>query len=375
MATIDARLPPLDGSLNGLPGFVDFHAKHNPNRALYVFPYTDLNSDELRTTSYSDFAQATHRVAHTLRPKREGPDGLVVAIIANVDSVLYHAMLVGLIRAGLVPFAMSPRNSALAIASMMERTQCHHIVSQPAFAGIISEVRSALPSGYSVQIDEVPSLSSVFPSLALTPPDHVTEPEPYPSPLQDPVPTSVALYLHSSGSTGHPKPVPQTHEFLRNWCRFPVVLHGRLHAVGWGAHALPPFHTMAIAVQLLAPLVSGCPTSLFPPRAVEGDPPVIPTPQNTILNARKTSCGILATVPSFVEAWAHNDEDVKYLASLKLLIFAGGPLSKVNGDKLVARGVHLSAGYGATETGSIMKMPFVNTNVPDPDAKSPEDWE
>ncbi|KZT70541.1 acetyl-CoA synthetase-like protein [Daedalea quercina L-15889] len=371
MPSVDNALPPLDGSVSVLPGFVDYHAKHGPDRALYVFPYPDLSSNELRTISYLDFAQATHRIAHALRPKREGQEGAVVAMIMNVDTALYHAILVGLIRAGCVPFPMSPRNSAPAIASMLERIQCHRIVSQPAFDGLIASTRAALPSDYAIQIDEAPTLLSVFPSLALHPQD-VPEPAPYPSPPEEPSLTSVAFYLHSSGSTGHPKPVPQTHEFVRNWVGFPAVTCARVHGLSWGTHALPPFHMIALTTQLFAPLLSGRPTSLFPPRGMHDNPPVVPTPQNTIANARKTGCHVMMAVPSFLEAWANNDDDIEYLASLKLLTFGGGPLSKVNGDKLVARGVRVCTSYGATEIGSMAHFPLDDAGVRN---RSPEDWQ
>ena len=51
--------------------------------------------------SYNEFADATHRIAHTVR---EGPirgNGEVVAVIIHCDSVLYLAALAGLVRAGL----------------------------------------------------------------------------------------------------------------------------------------------------------------------------------------------------------------------------------------------------------------------------------
>lgn len=305
MALDNVELPPLDGSIGYvLPGFVDFHAKYNPDLPFYVFPYPNLESDELRTTSYLEFAQATHRAAHHFRPNREGLEGTVVALVLSVDTLLYHAVLVGLIRAGCVPFAMSPRNSAPAIASMMEHAQCHHVISQPVFSDLMSNVRDALPRGYEMRLDEPPDLTFIYPTLAPSSTDGPAReptPEPYPPPAEQPPLTSVAFYLHSSGSTGHPKPVPLTHEFVLQWSSCATVSHGRTHGIRWGVHALPPFHTMGIAAQLLAPLVAGQPSSLFPPRAIDAAPPVVPTPENTIENARKTGCNAIFSVPTFLE--------------------------------------------------------------------------
>ena len=94
-----AARPALDGSLSVLPGFVDFHAEHNPEK-----PWALLSAGPelpVETVTFSEFARATHRIAHALRPNREGPDDEVVAVLVNCDSVLYLALLAGMIRAGL----------------------------------------------------------------------------------------------------------------------------------------------------------------------------------------------------------------------------------------------------------------------------------
>ena len=95
------QLVPLDGSLNVLPGFIDFHAKHNPTRAWAKFP-SFSNPSEATSVSFGDFAKATHRIAHTLRPGRAGNDGEVVAVFIHCDTILYLALLAGLVRAGFV---------------------------------------------------------------------------------------------------------------------------------------------------------------------------------------------------------------------------------------------------------------------------------
>lgn len=64
-----------------------------------------------------------------------------------------------------------------------------------------------------------------------------------------------------------------------------------------------------------------------------------------------------------------------YLASLKVLIFAGGPLSQTNGDKLVKAGVNLFAVYGGTEFGVHTRVFDTDPDAgPDSDVKSKEDW-
>jgi len=92
--------PPTDGSVN-LPETLDFHTKHNSDKPLYVFTKDDTSNDVTEIT-FLEFARACHRVAHVVRPNRAGPDGLVVAFMALADTILYQAITMGLIKAGLV---------------------------------------------------------------------------------------------------------------------------------------------------------------------------------------------------------------------------------------------------------------------------------
>ncbi|CCM02157.1 uncharacterized protein FIBRA_04235 [Fibroporia radiculosa] len=375
MAVLNAPvLPSLDGTLSVLPDIVDFHAEHNLNLPIFVFPNA-FDEDKITTVSFLEFANATSRIAHIARPARTGPDGEVIIVLVSCDTLLYHTLLVGLVRAGLVPFLMSPRNSAPAIASMMERTGCHRVVTQPAFASLADAIQTELPPMYSVQLDDLPVLADIFPSLLSSYDPSRSLVKPYPRPKNAPLPSDVVLYLHSSGSTGHPKPIPQTNTTLLHWCHLPLIAEPRARGIHWGCMALPPFHTMGLSTQLLSPLSSGCPTSLFAPRALVGALPVVPTPQNTLETARKTGCNAIESVPTFVEAWSHSEDDIKYLASLRALVFAGGPLSTANGRKLVAGGVRLFACYGATEFGTLTRLFDDDVDGPSPVGKTRDDWE
>ncbi len=94
------HFPPLDGSITVLPGFADFHAANNPHRPWVVFP-SSQSPTNIVSISFLEFAKATHRVAHAIRPNRQGRDGEVVALLLNCDSILYLAIIAGIIRAGL----------------------------------------------------------------------------------------------------------------------------------------------------------------------------------------------------------------------------------------------------------------------------------
>lgn len=99
--------PPLDGSVHVLPGFVDFHAEHNPERPWVLFP--SPGDTGVISISYQEYADATHRIAHALRPllpptgkPDAATDRQVVAVLINCDTILYSALLAGMVRAGFV---------------------------------------------------------------------------------------------------------------------------------------------------------------------------------------------------------------------------------------------------------------------------------
>lgn len=141
----DAAIPPLDGSVT-IPDTLDFHWEHNPTLPIYAYP--GEGADEITTISYLEFGRACHRVAHALNPDPRSPKREVVAIIALVDTVLYHAVVVGLMKAGLVvcqtcaviASAVMLTNTSLAFPNIASKHTCggsqlaeEDVVSSPCY--------------------------------------------------------------------------------------------------------------------------------------------------------------------------------------------------------------------------------------------------
>jgi hypothetical protein len=90
--------PPLNGTVL-LPDLPDFNLQHNAALPAYVYSSMPGFVTEI---SFLEFGRACHRVAHAVRPNRAGPEGKVVALIANTDTILYQAIVAGMVRAGVV---------------------------------------------------------------------------------------------------------------------------------------------------------------------------------------------------------------------------------------------------------------------------------
>jgi acyl-CoA synthetase (AMP-forming)/AMP-acid ligase II len=115
------------------------------------------------------------------------------------------------------PFPMSPRNSVAATAALLEKTSCHRILSQPVFAPVLSTIKESLgKEGYVVDYQELPTLEQIFPEYGGHNGDFTVES--FPTPREMPSPHDLVLYLHSSGSTGLPKPIVQRQVTVMQWC-------------------------------------------------------------------------------------------------------------------------------------------------------------
>ena len=113
---------------------------------------------------------------------------------------------------------MSPRNTAGAVIELLKDTSCHRLLTtHHTFSNLIDQVKKGLAStspSYILTTDEVPSLSEIFPRLGQEKlEDAFTE---YPAGAK-PGLDKILMYLHSSGSTGFPKTIPQTFRSMVHW--------------------------------------------------------------------------------------------------------------------------------------------------------------
>ncbi|TCD62140.1 hypothetical protein EIP91_007292 [Steccherinum ochraceum] len=367
------KSPPRDGSLYVLPGFMDFHAEHAPNNSWVTFPSRE-DPTKSASVSYQEGVEATHRVAHALRPGRTGPEQEVVAMLLNCDSIMYNATMIGMFRAGIVPFPMSPKNSPEAVCHMLRTTKCHRVLSQPSLSALTSAVKATLEEeGHSVQLEELPAFHDIFPTLVSRQVNGDAHVEPYPARNPPRGMDDLVIYIHSSGSTGLPKSIPWTERILLTWADSSIVRMSCKYQLRWAVQALPPFHSIGMVGHMLVPLVSGLPVAHFTPQAPA--PPVLPNPQNMIEGCRITGCNAMSAVPIFIEMWCRSPDLVDYLAGMECLTWAGGPLSASNGDMLVSKGVNLAMIYGTTEIGVVNRVMDLDfSENPRPDCKRPEDW-
>ncbi|KAJ7624410.1 putative aminoadipate reductase [Roridomyces roridus] len=357
--------PPLDLSLN-INEIISFHIVHENRDAAYAF--ADEETDQVTEISHFELARAAHRVAHILRPQRRGPEGEILGIIALTDVFLYQAIVAGCIVAGIVPFPISNRNSSAAVLHLLKSTNSHRLLATKSSLGpLLDGLVDELTMQYDLSIEEIPLQGEIYPHLG-----HETSAHgfmPYRRAYARPSLDDVSLYLHSSGSTGFPKSIPESHRGLILYQALHGVTQTRELSPRQNVGFLPPFHTMGILTQFSNVLLNCGTACIYPPAstATEYRVPITPTPANALDIGRKTGATGIVAVPALILEW-QSDEDVAYLKTLPLLAYSGGPLAQRVGDYLVSQGCHVVSIYGGTEFGS------ANDVVKPPEEHDPYEW-
>ncbi|KAF5361117.1 hypothetical protein D9758_009087 [Tetrapyrgos nigripes] len=329
--------PPLDGSMI-LPEVFDYNGTENPEHTLFRY----VQNDQQRNVTWGDARQAFHNVG-TIVKEHIGSvvdtSRPVVAVLAVSDSTTYMTVICGIMRAGFIPFPISPRNSAVAVAHLINVTKSKYVLvsSDTAMQGLYNIAREQFPKDSDVKVFNMPTYEQLY----------GTQSELLP-PLENVKIDDAAVILHSSGSTAFPKPITLTFRMMLQAGLTPYFGEINLSNEILSSHAVPMFHLMGV-VQIPFTSISGLTIAVFPPQV----PPVLPTPDRVFTDAIATGSSLVFCAPLFLEAWFRNPEYVPLLKDFKVVIFAGGPLDPAVGDELVKQGVNLAALYGSTESGPL----------------------
>ncbi|KAH9911161.1 uncharacterized protein B0H18DRAFT_945218, partial [Fomitopsis serialis] len=357
------RPPPLDGSLT-LPELCDWHGEHSANHRLFVYAEDD---GTVKNILWSSASQAIRRAAELVKQRlgdKQGKNGdRVVAILSSSDSIPYMTMILGIIRANCVAFPISTRNSPAAVAHLIEKTGVKHILvgREQAMRELVAQslevLRTQYPAFPQPELSPMPVFAELYTSddsdEALSSVD-----APYERQDSD----TLALILHSSGSTAFPKPIPATLQRLLQFARAPCYGERDLADKIMSLHGNPMYHAMGCTITSFAissGLCIGLPAPKYPPPSL--------TAGLTIRGAMATHSDYILAAPSMIEKWSRDPDYVKWLSGCSGVLYGGGPINKEVGDYLVSCGVPLFTEYGCTECGAVST--FLEAELPG------EDWQ
>lgn len=251
---------------------------------------------------------------------------------------------------------MSPSNSPPAIAHLAQATSSTYVFTAPSYLSLAKEAQELAKPSFNFEIVDL-AKSSVYDAKSIS---RYSSSQAYQVALDpaDEAPLT-AFIVHSSGSTGFPKPIYISHQStcfnvatnfnLAGFTTLPLY-HNHGHSCFWRALYSCKILWLfpASDLPLTAPYVSF--SSLLPPPFLQ--PPTNSTPTHSnvmrILEQPQVQVEALFGVPYIYKMLEETEEGVEALKKFKLCLFGGSAMPTELGDRLVEQGVRLAGHYGSS---------------------------
>ncbi|KAI0120267.1 hypothetical protein F4776DRAFT_633434 [Hypoxylon sp. NC0597] len=333
-----------------LPSLVDEIARSDPHRILYSVAKTKDPAEGFLDIDAKTFARAVDRFAWYIDEQLGRGYGFPTLTYLGPQDLLYGIAVLACIKTGYKLLLNSPRNTLEQHLSLFEKMECTVFIYPVNFLlPAVKQILAARPMRHL----EVPGMFCWL--------DGEPERKPYPyTKAFAEARGEPFVVLHTSGSTGLPKPIIQTHATispmdaatalpaLGQQPSYPAMCAGKRVYV-----TFPLFHCAGITMLLPAALYAGFTIVLgpFPPSADIA---------NEIHLHGNVHQGCF--VPTTLIELAKNPQFLENLSRLEQITYGGGPLPHEVGN-LISTKTRMLTGFGTTECG------VLPTQLCDP-----EDW-
>ncbi|KAF4595610.1 L-aminoadipate-semialdehyde dehydrogenase [Ophiocordyceps camponoti-floridani] len=319
---------------------VEGTARREPNRAFVHQPKTARASDGFVQVTYREAVNAINHLAHLITKELGVPAKNSFPTICYIGSqdIRYILFLIACVKAGYKALLNSPRNSLEAALSLLQVTDCHALFYAESQQKTVEPWLQNRPMKHFV-IDSMAEL------LASEP-----EPFPYNKSFEEAVWEPVVV-LHTSGSTGIPKPIIVRHGSLAvadAYRNLPEIGGGRFFFQEYKERTklyfrhMPLFHAASVYGFLCGHIMYGIPMAFGCP-----DSPL--TAEHVMECIKYSGSDSCMLPPSVLEEVANSAEGLALLDKMSFVTFGGGPVAPATGDKLAARGILLQSAIGSTE--------------------------
>lgn len=245
------------------------------------------------------------------------PKAPVVGILAQ-SGLHVVITLIALNRLGYTAFMISTRLTSPAIDRLLGLTECNTVLTTSNFHNTLGEIPKEK------QLSILPLLSHS---------DYYGKESPVFARQYDPENESkkIAVILHSSGSTGMPKPIFLAHGSCI--AAFAVNMNMRAFLTS------PLFHSHGFYEVF---------RSIFSRNPIYLTNYALPlTRQSVTQTIEYIKPALFHCVPYVLKLLAESEQGIRALASVDLVLYAGSSCPDDLGDSLVSRGVFLVGNYGA----------------------------
>ncbi|KAG6864883.1 putative NRPS-like protein biosynthetic cluster [Blastosporella zonata] len=336
------------GGVKSVPELVEFAASYNPD---HIFGVQNRGGgDSPCQISFSQLQGAVEYASwwlvssgctteRTRRDQKPAPVGILLG--SDIGIFIYMAAL---LRIGTPVLLLSGRLTPVAIAHLLKETSPSCVLISSHVARSSKEALALLHSEGS---SSVPAFLHALGYEDLLTPDHERQdikiPPVYTAWRRDDLD---ALVMHSSGTTGLPKPIyhGQTYPLMFATCH---RLPEQQEPFGYVASTLPLYHGFGFLAPSLS-LSIGMPF-ILPPASV------VPTGKTTLRSLEANNARYLFTVPSILEEIARlaGGVGLEALKDLEIVATGGAPMKESVGTEIAAAGIKLLNHWGCTELGGI----------------------
>ncbi|KAL4803729.1 hypothetical protein BDV18DRAFT_162739 [Aspergillus unguis] len=322
-----------------LSTLVDEAAQSTPGRLFGIIPKGQTVSDGFREVTFDHLARGVGAMAWWIEEnigKTNGSEQEAIAYMGAND-MRYYIFILACAKTGHEPFLPSTRLSDEAYEHVLNATMCQKMVYTPETQRRTMEIKTFRPDTLYI---EAPSISRLI--------DNEVKPYPLTKDFES-MKNRIAFTIHSSGTTGMPKPVPLTHGFLAAWDKAPdLIPSGRKSSFyndlipGDLVLAFTPnFHLMGL-LALIESIFHGKPFAA---------PPDGPLSVQVITDTIHATKPIIAMIPpSVLEQMSHDQSALDALRTVRYVCLGGAPLAPETGLR-VRQYTKLRTVLGSSEIG------------------------
>ncbi|KAK2607921.1 hypothetical protein N8I77_006562 [Diaporthe amygdali] len=316
------------GELKVLDDIIRHRAGDHPPRPILGYPRSEEGVDDYELITGLDLDNYVDGAVRKFISMGLKPNGRQIVALLAPSNVDFIVSWFGLMRLGYTVFCLSLRIPPAAIIHLLGSTGCNTIVHGQ--TGPISRSLDAVAEQYaSLLCLPIPVRSEYATARPEGTPRFLRQ---FDRETENAQP---ALIMHSSGSTGMPKPVILTHKA--------VLTHATQGAGMNNFGALPWFHMYGISTSLQA-MYRGKIANLY-------NTSLPLTSDNLVAAVQATKPGVVHFVPYALGLLAESPRGVECLKRCKIVTSAGARTPDELGHRLIAEGVNLAVVFGTTEAG------------------------